>query len=663
MKIIKLRVNNFRQFYSEQEIYFSTDNEKNITIIHGENGTGKTALINAFKWCFYGKTDFDNYKEEDLVNEVSLKLSSEVVVFVECEFIYSNSTYVVKRSMTKNSNNKYENKFQFSKIESNGEYIQQKTGNSDINRMLPEELHSYFFFNGERIDKLASAEATNDISNAIRNVMGLVIIDRALDHLKKVLSFFNSERKKLGNENITSLENDREKINRKISDKEHIKEQKKFTITQLEKENIQLSQLITSNKDAAYLQEKQKKYIADMKEKEEDLKGLRNDMKLLISSIGYFAFSEEMLNSVSSIIGDKRKKGELPSKIKEQFVIDILDSHKCICGRDLIEGDEYYNNVLRFKENAYSNSLEAQFNAISTMIPNMQREQKRVFDEISKKINDEREMISKIEKLRNEINEISVKLKGFNGNIGAWEEKKETNKAKIDELNINIGALEQDIKQKKEKEDEINKCVEDATINNAEGQMLQNKIDFTKQLIQLYQKFNEALINEVRKKLSEKVNETFTNIISKKFRAEISDDFKLQIFDEHGVSKTNKKSTGENQVASLAFIASLIDHCKSGKNRLISTEAFPMVMDSPFGSLDVHHRRMVSKWIPVMAEQIVIMVSDTQYSEEVSSEVKDKIGKEYNLMFYSPTQKEGINKKYYLPHEKYEFCRMEEVDV
>ena len=54
MKIEKLIINNFRQFFGEIEIEFSTDELKNVTVVHGANGSGKTSLLNAFKWCFYG---------------------------------------------------------------------------------------------------------------------------------------------------------------------------------------------------------------------------------------------------------------------------------------------------------------------------------------------------------------------------------------------------------------------------------------------------------------------------------------------------------------------------------------------------------------------------------------------------------------------------------
>ena len=63
MKIKKITIKNFRQFWKESTINFACSVNKNITVIHGANGSGKTSLLNAFKWCFYGKTDFDTGTE------------------------------------------------------------------------------------------------------------------------------------------------------------------------------------------------------------------------------------------------------------------------------------------------------------------------------------------------------------------------------------------------------------------------------------------------------------------------------------------------------------------------------------------------------------------------------------------------------------------------
>ena len=44
MLLKSLLIKDFRQFKGRQQISFSTDNDRNVTIIMGDNGTGKTSL-------------------------------------------------------------------------------------------------------------------------------------------------------------------------------------------------------------------------------------------------------------------------------------------------------------------------------------------------------------------------------------------------------------------------------------------------------------------------------------------------------------------------------------------------------------------------------------------------------------------------------------------
>ena len=50
MLIKKLILHNFRQYIGTQEIEFSTDSERNVTVLIGVNTSGKTTLVRAFEW-------------------------------------------------------------------------------------------------------------------------------------------------------------------------------------------------------------------------------------------------------------------------------------------------------------------------------------------------------------------------------------------------------------------------------------------------------------------------------------------------------------------------------------------------------------------------------------------------------------------------------------
>ena len=67
----------FRVYHGEHVVEFSNNIDKNVTIVHGENGIGKTTMLNAIKWCLYAKApDFNsNGKPRKLLNNITNKVN------------------------------------------------------------------------------------------------------------------------------------------------------------------------------------------------------------------------------------------------------------------------------------------------------------------------------------------------------------------------------------------------------------------------------------------------------------------------------------------------------------------------------------------------------------------------------------------------------------
>ena len=105
MKLDKISIKNYRQ-YRDVEIEFDTDPNKNFTIIKGNNGTGKTTLLNAFTWCLYGK-EIHSYSGHDsgmtLCNNKSVTIAEpgeEIPVSVAIYLLdEKNRPYIFERSL------------------------------------------------------------------------------------------------------------------------------------------------------------------------------------------------------------------------------------------------------------------------------------------------------------------------------------------------------------------------------------------------------------------------------------------------------------------------------------------------------------------------------------------------------------------------------------
>ena len=97
MLLRALKLKDFRQFRGEQTISFSTDPEQNVTVIMGENGSGKTTLAQAFTWCLYGDTDFDDKSMLCKATAQAMLPNSEQNVRVELSLTHSGRDYVCIR--------------------------------------------------------------------------------------------------------------------------------------------------------------------------------------------------------------------------------------------------------------------------------------------------------------------------------------------------------------------------------------------------------------------------------------------------------------------------------------------------------------------------------------------------------------------------------------
>ena len=118
MLLEKIKLKNFRCYLGECEINFATDSDRNITLIHGENGVGKTALLNAIRWTFF-ETLTKNFKQPESLLNLSAKRNGVKNCHVEIEFEENSRKFCLKRtyySETKKS------KLQLWEIKENGTY-------------------------------------------------------------------------------------------------------------------------------------------------------------------------------------------------------------------------------------------------------------------------------------------------------------------------------------------------------------------------------------------------------------------------------------------------------------------------------------------------------------------------------------------------------------
>ena len=170
MKIRKVQLNNFRQFYGEHELEFATGAEQNVTLVHAENGFGKTTILNAVLWAFFHETTTKFERPNEIVNYGALE-ERKTHASVSVEFELKGSNYIVTRTHDEDGRGRDKTNLAAFRVE-NGALQVLKAPQTFISSVVPEEMAKYFFFDGEAAEAFSSATNFKAVGEAIRNILG-----------------------------------------------------------------------------------------------------------------------------------------------------------------------------------------------------------------------------------------------------------------------------------------------------------------------------------------------------------------------------------------------------------------------------------------------------------------------------------------------------------
>lgn len=166
MKLISLKLFNFRQFWGEVELGLAYQGERRTTVIHGNNGAGKTTLLNAFTWVLYGETSAA-FAPGPMVNSRAVaeaEAGKSVDCWVEVAFEHNGKLYQARRmrsqikpkAKAKTAGAEVPETESALQLTINGKPLPEDEVAAAIGLVLPQSLHRYFFFDGERLSGSSS---------------------------------------------------------------------------------------------------------------------------------------------------------------------------------------------------------------------------------------------------------------------------------------------------------------------------------------------------------------------------------------------------------------------------------------------------------------------------------------------------------------------------
>ncbi|MGL5436958.1 MAG: AAA family ATPase [Lachnospiraceae bacterium] len=650
MLIRKIILNNFRQFEGKQELEFSCDKDKNVTVLLGDNTFGKTTILQAFNWCLYGFADFPKDSNPDFLLNLEMAnresgINKKCEVYVEVILEHKKTEYIINRKQiyidrAYNNWNTLTDQLSVLYKEDGGLVKTVRSGEEKtiINGILPQSLSGYFFFDTERVSDISSRK---DLSDAVRGLLGLAAIGNARKHLgsrttkSSAIGQWNSsldsdgdERAREAQETI-SVETDKEEaLERELANAE-----KELVSLHAQKEKI--ADILRDNQSTAQLQAQKQMYEETLETEKQELLEC-NQLFLDFYNNGvvtYFMLplmeqAEQCL--ISANVDDCGIRDMTEASIR-----DIIKRGRCICGETIISGDDVtegntaYRHIieeLRYLPpihigtaiHNYKELLENDRRGISQLFPTIEQKYKQ----IQKHRND-------ITRLENDIEKIEESIFGKE-NMSNYEIDMNRIKADIKRMMGNKGRCNRDIGACESAIVSAQKTYDSLVSASSRNKRLIAYIAYAEKICSWIDETYLEKEQEMRTKLQERVNDIFAQMYHGQRRVQIDKQYHVTLFAQlHGKEVITGESEGLKRVKNFAFIAGLVDLAKEkaslgrGVTDTISwdNEAYPLVMDAPFSNADETHIKNISSVLPKVANQVImfVMEKDWQYAEPVMS--------------------------------------------
>lgn len=650
MKIKRIELYNFRQYKDKQVIDFSCDDTKNVTILIGENTSGKTTFVRAFEWCLYDNLAWQDtptrWKDDNLLNlEVASKMivNNSEKVYVMLEILDDNGNeYQIKRSQeyvcNANKINSRPSKVEVWKKNEIGEFKPTpiKDNDATIRDFLPVEFAKFFFFGGER---LATITDDTNLSKYIKTLTGLSNLEKASVYLDDVIKTF--KRKIHKNPNAEQYEKEIENLQSEIDSSTLQLNNAIEQLNYYENEVNNLKQILKDNQKTKEKQISREKLENNLEQQKEKLQKDKKDFIRYFNNNASVYFSQPLIKQVESVLMNylnskekEKEKENLPKNnipyISKDIFNYIMQNKVCLCGANLEENPkalEHLNELMgKINYKPPVDRLEKSVNIYRNYI---QSKYFDFYDNFKLKYDNILETNKKIDEIEDELSEITNFLQSAK-DLKKVEEDLEQKSKQKEEWGTKKYNLQHKLDNNKEKIKELENKITLSIENTEFNKKQQTYIAYAQNTKDWICKSLDKRTIEVKTTLQDKINGTFQKMYHGNRQIQIGEGS-----DEYKVVYTGgylEESDGLKAVKNFAFIVGLIE---LAKQKLSDTEDlqrhFPLVMDAPFSNVDEIHISNICDIIPTSASQVIISVMDKDW-EVARKNLERYVGKSYMIV-------------------------------
>ena len=658
MYFTRVELHNFGIYKGTHEMSLTDQiGDRNITLVGGLNGRGKTTFHDAILLALYGKQAVryiqeKAYSYEKLLLDHINKHATDDVTFVAVTLaLNENEQYRVKRSWSVR-NGKVETKVL---VEKNGTEDTYLGSNWDyyIEEILPFGIARFFFFNNEKITQLADDTSFEQIKASIKSAIGVSTIERSIRHVDEVIrrktktieAFSKSDdyvTYKDVEAQITTLDQRLAEGQQNLNEFERQRDHLVAVLEAREKEFWSTGGDLSRNREA--IKQEMQRIKDDVAQTNDQI------MKLAVDpSTPLFMCRQLVTQSYNGEIDFQNREAK---RYSENM---ILQKHKELIQRLADSGLDA--QTIATVKTIISDVLVGHLSdeAVAPLKKGMSSTSMMLYERLISEVF--QTLAQHIENLIDLVNSKEDEWLGLDAHLGEGTEKTLAMQLyeKVKSLESDKALVEADIQRqkdaiesmKRQREILVSKRIqlikalaEKENAHEDDARVLK----YAAMSIEVLTEFKQRLQREKVSKLSAMATQCFHELVDKdSLVSQIlidPDTLDVTMLDLDGRELLkNQLSAGEQQMFAISIVWALA---------LSSGYKAPVIIDTPMARLDSAHRtNFVTKYLPAASSQVMVLSTDEEIYGRYLDLVRDKVVDYYTLLYREEEQCTSIVHGYF----------------
>lgn len=651
MILERLTLCDFRAYHGVHEIELGSRAkygvERPIVLFGGLNGAGKTTLLLAIKLALYGRhalgmgTSKAVYTKfiRGCIHSSPKALVQPNSAYVELAFVYGKLgrrvVYVVRRSWYDDGRNIHES---LSLVEDGKPRrgLSAEACQGFLNELVPIGVSELFFFDGEKIAELAEDDSGSTLGDAVDRLLGLDLVERLRSDLRVYM--LRSESKGAGKDvaaDIERLQRDYDDLKTELAERrialDAAQGERDELVAKRDRLEIRLTERGGDWGMSRQAQRTRAKDLAEaLKRDERDLRDvlagpyplslaadvLAEALEAAATELLSLSHTEanELLRKFAATL--KGQVDEATQTVVDDVLVDALQPE-----RDADEGGDLSRHTFGRMEHTVHHA-----------IPEAVRRVERIAAAVASTKDALDTVTLRIEQAPDE----AVLAAEF-AQLASLNEK-------ITAAGAEVAVLERELKSGYAKAIELARSLRDKHRALAAQQEMERPLEYANGTRELLKDFRR--INAERKihQLEDEFAVAFRRLARKDdIVAKASIDprtFTVKLMDaDGGEIEKSQLSAGEKQIYAIAMLEAL------GRT---SGRRLPVVIDTPLGRLDSHHRsNLVKHYFPIASHQVILLSTDTEVDETFYRELSPYVSHAFEIRYDDQDHSASVREGYF----------------